>query len=234
MMASCFGFSQEENLGTPSLIGKYVASHYYGDFRSMELKSDSTFEYFDSNGMLKDQTSYGIWWVEGNELYLDGYDRPKPTVEPSYECQCGETESNDSLNFLIIDEYHEPLFQVACVVNHEDSNLYYASSDFDGLLQIPMIDSATHIDIKGGPWLRIAIPMTDTCCSYTVTLTEIDQFHYFNREVWSFIPGKLYDPDDHPTAFWYDADKPYYLKEELVPFVRFFHNMNYWIRHSRF
>ena len=202
--------SSTKNLTTQQITGKYKWNGIYGIGSTIELKADQTFEYNSQIGLIG-STTFGTWEKEGIQITLNSNLQPPENGIDNYEIIETEKNESDFLFIKVIGPDNESVPFAACFLKQDTVTLTGASTDFQGITNLPML-KADSLIISFIGYKTIRHRLDSSFSAYIFKMKERSEcYEYFTDEKWTFKNGRLYDPSIKKDKY---VRKDYYERIE--------------------
>lgn len=115
------------------IYGKYVWDGGYDVYESIQIKSDSTFEFNWYAGLAGEGITLGKWKVNNGNLVLNSFNQSSNTL--NFVVLNELVNSKDFIEVKIVDQYG-PVFGANCEFLFKGNNVAFSTSNSDGIVMI--------------------------------------------------------------------------------------------------
>ncbi|SHI79593.1 hypothetical protein SAMN05444337_0820 [Flavobacterium haoranii] len=190
------------------IYGKYVWDGGYDVYESIQIKSDSTFEFNWHAGLAGEGITLGKWKVNNGNLVLNSFNQSSNTL--NFVVLNELVNSKDFIEVKIVDQYG-PVFGANCELLFKGNNVAFSTSNSDGIVMISKQKFDTiKITFIGKQEIIYLLKYKDFNFFEFEMLDKVD-YLFFNNEKWKIKKNRLYSKRVKSIK---SLEKNYYEKVE--------------------
>ena len=190
------------------IYGKYVWDGGYDVYESIQIKSDSTFEFNWYAGLAGEGITLGKWKVNNGNLVLNSFNQSSNTL--NFVVLNELVNSKDFIEVKIVDQYG-PVFGANCEFLFKGNNVAFSTSNSDGIVMISKQKFDTiKITFIGKQEIIYLLKYKDFNFFEFEMLDKVD-YLFFNNEKWKIKKNRLYSKSVKSIK---SLEKNYYEKVE--------------------